>query len=332
MSGMLEKPTPSVGFSPFSEDGLKAILNGIGEGFYAVDREWRILLFNNEAAAHFKRNAEEVVGRELWDVFPGARETELGALFLRTMQSRETVRSETESVIFSGRWLAYRLFPLGDGMGVVFRDVTDRRSAESQRDLLIKELEHRIKNTLTVVQSLAEQTFRGSNADRDLHRSFSARLASLGRIHAVLTQQSWHSADLRETIETSLGPHGIAKDGAFEVRGPSLRVTPRAALTFSMAVHELCTNATKYGALSDPKGRVEIVWRFDDGHLNWTWREQFGPVVVPPSRTGFGSRLIKQSLAAQLNAQAAVTYNPEGIVCFIRAPLSAISDDPETLE
>jgi len=97
------------------------VLNGIGDGFYAVDCDWRILLFNSEASRHFRVAADEVLGRVLWDVFPGARETGLGQMFLRTMASRDTIISETESVIFPGRWLAYRLFPLGDGIGVVER-------------------------------------------------------------------------------------------------------------------------------------------------------------------------------------------------------------------
>ena len=115
-----------------------------------------------------------MLGRNLWETFPRARETGLGQLFVKTMQSRETVRSETESVIFSGHWLAYRLFPLGEGIGVVFRDITDRRSAEAQRDLLIEELEHKIKNTLTMVQSIADQTFRNSGLDPSIQQAFSA--------------------------------------------------------------------------------------------------------------------------------------------------------------
>ena len=203
----MDEPATATRPSLFTEDGLTAIVNGIGEGFYAVDRDWRILLFNNEATEHFHCNPDEVIGRNLWEVFPRARETGLGQLFLRTMQNRKTVRSETEFVVFGGRWLAYRLFPLGDGMGVVFRDITDRRNAETQRDLLMKELEHRIKNTLAIVQSIANQTFRQSGLDPAAQQAFAARLASLGNIHAVLTQRSWDSADLHEIITSAISPH-----------------------------------------------------------------------------------------------------------------------------
>ena len=312
--------------SLFSEGGLKAILNGIGEAFYAVDRDWRILLFNNEAAEHFQRNPDEVVGRSLWEVFPRARDTGLGRLFLKTMESRDTVRSETESVVFGGRWLAYRLFPLGDGMGVVFRDITDRRSAEAQRDLLMKELEHRIKNTLAIVQSIANQTFRQSGLDPAAQQAFAARLASLGNIHAVLTQRSWDSADLHEIITSAVGPHSSTESKRFEIDGPILRLAPQAAVTLSMAVHELCTNAVTYGALSAAAGSVEIKWSIDKNQFRWSWREQSGPPVVPPAQTGFGTRLIERSLATQLSAEVKIVYEPAGVVCTIDAPLSAVRD------
>lgn len=309
-----------------TEAGLKTILNGIGEGFYAVDRDWRIVLFNNEAAQHFKRAPEDVIGCNLWETFPRARDTGLGQLFLRTMDSRETIRSETESVVFAGRWLAYRLFPLGDGIGVVFRDITDRRSAEAQRDLLVQELEHRIKNTLTLVQSISEQTFRNSGVDSAKLQAFSARLVSLSNVHSVLTQRSWDSADLHEVIAAAIGPYRTLERERFGVNGPILRLRPTAAVAFSMATHELSTNATKYGALSAEAGWVGINWSTEQGQFRWVWHELGGPTVVPPGQIGFGSRLIERSLAAQLSGEVKVDYEPTGLVCTIDAPLKKISE------
>jgi PAS domain S-box-containing protein len=309
-----------------TEDGLKTILDGIGEGFYAVDRDWRIVLFNNEAAQYFRLAPEQVIGRILWEIFPRARETGLGQLFLRTMQSREAIRSETESVIFKGHWLAYRLFPLGDGIGVVFRDITDRRSAEMQRDLLMKELEHRIKNTLTMVQSIADQTFRNSSVDPSVQQVFAARLISLGNAHALLTQRSWDSADLHEIITVAVDPHRTPQTQRFQIDGPILRLGPKAAVALSMAVHELSTNATKYGALTVEQGRVEITWLVDHDQFRWTWREQGGPLVAPPKQIGFGSRLIERMLAAQLYGQVKMDYQPTGLVCSIDAPLHTMCD------
>ena len=169
----LQHPAPDL------EAELATILEGIGEGFYAVDREWRFRRFNSEAARHFGRSPHEVLGRNLWETFPGARETPLGQLFLDTMARRQPVRSETRSVVIDGRWLAYRLFPLGDGLGVVFRDVTDRKRAEAQRDLLIKELHHRVNNTLATVQAIAAQTFGNSGCGGRARARRSRRVCSI---------------------------------------------------------------------------------------------------------------------------------------------------------
>jgi two-component sensor histidine kinase len=306
-----------------TDAGLRTILDGIGEGFYAVDCDWRILLFNSEASRHFRVAADEVLGRVLWDVFPGARETGLGQMFLRTMASRDTIISETESVIFPGRWLAYRLFPLGDGIGVVFRDTTDRRNAEKQRDLVVTELGHRIKNTLALVQSIASQTFSQGAVDPSTRRAFEARLVALSNAQAILTKRSWDSADLHEVLSAAIRPHTVVGRDAFKLDGPMLRLGPKSAVALAMAVHELCTNASKYGALST-NGCVDMLWTIANDRWQWTWRERGGPVVVPPLHKGFGSRMLEQALGAQLAGQATLRYDPDGLRYSIDAPLDFI--------
>jgi two-component sensor histidine kinase len=267
-----------------------------------------------------------LLGRILWEAFPRTRETGLGQLFVKTMDSRETIRSETESVVFPERWMAYRLFPLGDGVGVVFRDTTDRRSAEAQRDLLIRELEHRINNTLTTVQSIAAQTFRNAGLDAAVRRAFEARLIALSNVHGILTQRSWDSADLHEVIAAALRAHSTPEKARFTVQGPPLRLGPKSAVALSMAMHELCTNATKYGALSTDAGHVDVTWTVEDGRLLWWWRERGGPTVAPPTRKGFGSGMIERSLAAQLSGHVTIDYQPTGLSCAIEAPLDAIRE------
>jgi PAS domain S-box-containing protein len=303
---------------------LNTILDGIGEGFYAVDRNWRIVLFNSEAALHFRRPREEMIGRSLWELFPKALESRLGQLFVKTMQSREPIRDEEESVIFPGQWMAFRLFPLGDGIGVVFRDTTDRRMAEAQRDLLITELGHRIRNTLALVHSIASQTFGAAGVDAAVRRSFEARLVALGNAHAVLTRRNWESADLGEVIRAAAAPHCAKDDARFSTQGPPVRLGPKTAVALAMAVHELCTNAVKYGALSVPAGRVEVSWTAEAGRMRLAWRERGGPQVVAPLHTGFGSLLIERSLAAQLQGRVTMEYAAEGLSCAIDAPLDAI--------
>ena len=156
--------------------------------------------------------------------------------------------------------MSYRLFPLGDGMGIVFRDMTDRKRAEEQRDLLISELEHRVKNTLATVQSIASQSFRTAGVEPEALRAFDARLIALGNVHSVLTKQSWDAADLHDVVWAALRPHSAPDRERFTVEGPNVQVGPKCAVAFSMAVHELATNAIKYGALSAETGHVDIAW------------------------------------------------------------------------
>jgi two-component sensor histidine kinase len=314
-----------VGKAKEHESELTTILEGIGEGFYAVDRDWRITHFNSEASRHFQRPADEMVGRVLWEIFPTASDTDLGRTFFSTMASRATVRGESMSVLVGPRWLAYRLFPLGDGMGIVFRDVTDFKNAEAHRELLINELNHRVKNTLTMVQAIATQTFKG--VDAGAREDFEQRLLTLSNVHSLLTDESWDSAELHAVIRASLRPHLGGARERLRFEGPNLRLRPKGAVALSMALHELATNALKYGALSVEGGSVSLGWTAGDGRFRLRWQERDGPTVRPPSRTGFGSRMIERGLSAELQGEVRIDFRPDGVVCTIDAPLASISDE-----
>ena len=309
-----------------SETELRLILEGIGEGFYAVDRDWRIRRFNSEAARHFGRSPLEVLGRNLWELFPGARETELGRLFLEAMATRKSMRSETASVVIAGRWLSYGLFPLGDGLGVVFRDITDRKKAEEQRDLLIRELDHRVKNTLASVQAIAGQTFR--DVEANARQVFEGRLRTLSNAHLALTDENWRSVTLRDLVLSTLQPV-LADQSLYSASGPNLRVQPKSAVALSMAIHELCTNAIKYGALSVETGRVAIAWEIDGSRFRLCWQEHGGPPVAAPERKGFGSVMIERALAAQIEGEVNIDYARAGLICSIDAPLVAVEEGQE---
>ena len=303
---------------------LETILEGIGEAFYSVDRNWVFTRFNNEASKHFRRPKEEMLGRKLWDVFPQALDTDLGRTFLSTMASRATIRSEAMSVLVGPRWLAYRLFPVGDGMGVVFRDITDFKHAEQHRELLINELNHRVKNTLTMVQSVAAQTFR--SVDLAALQDFEERLLTLSNVHGLLTGERWDSADMHDIVRTSLRPHLGADRVRLSFDGPRLRLRPKSVVALSMALHELGTNALKYGALSGERGQVTLSWSADNGRFRLRWEESGGPPVTRPAATGFGSRLIERGLSAELQGAARLDFEPGGVVCTIDAPLEAIEE------
>lgn len=307
------------------EDELTAILEGIGEGFYAVDRDWRITRFNSEASRHFQRPASEMVGRVLWDIFPGAVDTDLGRTFFDTMARRATIRGETLSVVIGPRRLAYRLFPLGDGMGIVFRDVTDLRHAEEHRELLIAELSHRVKNTLAMVQAIAAQTFKG--VDSAARADFDQRLLTLSGVHGLLTDEHWDSAEIHDIVRTSLRPHLGSKGARLAYDGPEFRMNPKSAVALSLALHELGTNALKYGSLSNDAGKVALAWSTEAGRFQFRWQESGGPAVTPPGRTGFGSRMIERGLSSELQGDVRIDYRPDGVVCTIDSPLDAVREE-----
>jgi two-component sensor histidine kinase len=174
-----------------------------------------------------------------------------------------------------------------------------------------------VKNTLAPVQSIAHETLRGGAATREARDLLTARLLALSAAHDVLTSESWEGADMVEVVAAALRPYDSTR---YAAEGAPHRVGPRAALAISMALHELATNALKYGALSGNAGHVRVSWSATgDGGLTLTWREEGGPPVVPPTRVGFGSRLLRQGLMADLGGGADLRFEPGGLVCVIQA-------------
>jgi two-component sensor histidine kinase len=195
--------------------------------------------------------------------------------------------------------------------------------SEMLHGLLINELNHRVKNTLATIQSIAAQTLRRADDPAEAIDKFTARLISLGRTHNALSDRKWESAEVRELVDGALAPY-LGKDGArIRATGPGLRLSPRSALALAMALHELATNAAKYGALSNQRGRLFIDWALTDNEtrrVRLTWREIDGPPVAPPIRSGFGSKLIENG-TSHIGGRAKIEFSPAGIVCTIECPL-----------
>ncbi|WP_052003086.1 HWE histidine kinase domain-containing protein [Microvirga sp. BSC39] len=206
------------------------------------------------------------------------------------------------------------------------RDITDRKRAEEQRTLLINELNHRVKNTLATVQSIASQTLRNASTMQEAKEAFEGRLMALARAHDVLTTENWEGAELRNVVAQAVAPYRSLSEDRLTIEGPEVRLSPRIALALSMALQELTTNAVKHGSLSNETGRVDVVWDIAEtqpgGRLRLRWQESGGPPVEPPTRQGFGSRLIERSLARELNGDVQITFHPEGVLCTVDAPLA----------
>ena len=233
------------------------------------------------------------------------------------------------------RWFLSRALPVHDVDGQVAcwfgtnTDITELREADERQKLLLAELNHRVKNTLAAVQSLAGQTLRNADSLEAFGDKFSGRLLALSRSHDLLARETWQGADLGAVVAETLAPYGSESGAArIALAGPAVRLAPTAAVTLGVAFHELSTNAAKYGALSTAAGEVAVDWSIDwrGGKmpaLEICWRESGGPPVEPPPRSGFGLRLIEQGLALELSAEVRLDFAPDGLKCHIRLPLSA---------
>jgi PAS domain S-box-containing protein len=207
-------------------------------------------------------------------------------------------------------------------IGVV-ADITDRKRLEEHQQLLVHELNHRVKNTLTIIQSITRQTLVNAGASQHVREALENRLGALASAHDVLTREKWESASLRQAIEGALAGLGVAPSRT-RLAGPDVALAPKTFVAIAMAIHELATNAMKYGALSNAEGRVLLAWNLAAGRLKLEWREEGGPLVAAPSRRGFGTRLIQRGLAAELAGRVDLEFRPEGLTCRIDAPVPAL--------
>ncbi len=197
--------------------------------------------------------------------------------------------------------------------------------AEQRQALLVRELHHRIRNTLALVQSLLGSTARSSSSIDQFYHAFSARIASLARNQTLLTEDYWQMASLREMLESELRFYIRQRQGRVVLKGPPLDLSADLAVPVGMALHELTSNAVRHGALSGPKGRVEVTWDLKqiDGarKLHLEWAERDGPPVQEPQQRGFGSTLLDRVLTLQANAHVQITFDKHGLTFRMEAPL-----------
>jgi PAS domain S-box-containing protein len=217
---------------------------------------------------------------------------------------------------------------LASRMVGVSLDITARKLAEERQRLLVDELNHRVKNTLATVQSIALQTRRGSQSLPTFEAAFLSRLDALAGVHDLLSQVSWEGASLAAVVRETLAPHLGPGESAerLSLSGPDVRLGPNAAVTLTMAFHELATNAAKYGALSVGSGKVDVQWRANGastpGEIEIQWRESGGPPVSVPVRRGFGTRFLERGMAREFDGIVVLDFAPDGVCCQMRMPLS----------
>jgi two-component sensor histidine kinase len=296
-----------------------------------LDEQFRIVEANASFTGLAGQVAEVPTGRPFTEAMPDLAPVLL-PLLQQSQRSGEALPGRDINVEagYGGQSLQYAVAaePVcpPDGpmlLSLVIMDVTARAAAEVWRGEVMAELNHRVKNTLATVQAIARQSFRSGPLDSRARETFEARLQALSRAHDLLTRENWDGTDMASVVAQVLAPYQRQR---FEIGGPELRLTPRVALALTLALHELATNAAKYGALSVPTGRVTITWTVrpsDPPHLALRWQERSGPPVSPPSQKGFGSRLIERSLALELAGEVHISYEPNGVLCDISAPLPA---------
>jgi len=310
---------------------LAAIIESSDDAIISKNLNGIITSWNRGAERLFGYRAEEVVGQPVTVLIPEDRQDEEPRILERLRRGErvdhfETIRRRKDGSLVE---ISLTISPVRDaqdmivGASKIARDITERRRAERLQQTLVHELNHRVKNILATVQAIARQTFRSGPLDSRARETFEARLHALSRAHDLLTRENWDGAEMAAVVAQVLAPYQRQR---FEIEGPQLRLPPRVALALTLALHELATNAAKYGALSVPSGRVAITWAVRPGdppHLALRWQEHGGPLVSPPAQTGFGSRLIERSLALELAGEVHVTYEPSGVVCDVSAPVPA---------
>lgn len=324
---------------------LDAVLNNASVAIFLMDERQQCVYMN--------RAAEKLTGYLLSDVlrldkplhdiihhtYPDGRPFPLAECAIdRAFPEHNHIQGEEFFVHKDGSFypVGFTASPIRDedsqtiGTIIEVRDIREEKLAQETQQLLVNELNHRVKNTLATVQAVAWQSFK-EVAPEALQR-FSGRLSVLGKAHNILTTIAWHNAAVADLVASAIEPFGEER---FVVTGPACDLHPKAVVSLSMALHELATNAVKYGSLSVPAGTVTIAWDCkhdkDLHQFELTWQERGGPAVTQPEHRGFGTRLIERQLAMEFGGKAKIDFEPSGLVCQMHLEMPA-NPDPIQLQ
>jgi PAS domain S-box-containing protein len=316
---------------------LAAIVSSSDDAIISKTLEGKITSWNTGATRIFGYQPDEMIGQSILKIIPTDLHDEEADILAKLRSGERVDHYETVRITKDRQHINVSLTvsPLRDrfgrivGASKVARDITERKRAEKSQHLLIDELNHRVRNTLAVVQSIAAQTLSRSTRPADFVASFSARIQALARVHTLLAESSWRGADLLELIRGELDV-GLASRVSYS--GPSVMLDPRVASHLGMVLHELATNARKYGALSVAEGSIIIRWNVraaEERTLVLQWKEKGSPNVRAPRKRGFGTTLIEESVKAH-GGHAAIQYLKDGIICSITLPLPEQTGTPWT--
>jgi PAS domain S-box-containing protein len=310
------------------ERRLSAIVESSDDAIVSKDLDGVIITWNKGAERLFGYLAEEIIGKPITILIPADRQQEEHEILERIRRGERVDHFETERQRKDGSvvHISLSVSPVSDEFGEIVgaskiaRDITDQKRREELINLLAREADHRTKNLLTVAQATVH--LAQGDTPAALKTAIEGRLKALGNAHALLAQSRWAGADLSKLVAEELAPHARASESLIETDGPSVMLRPDQAQAMALALHELVTNAVKYGALSVATGRVRIAWGLRSANrLFVRWVETGGPRVKPPERQGFGTRVMTRMICDQLNGEVDFDWREEGVICDIATPL-----------
>ncbi len=339
LAGMAIERTRTEAALRSSEQRLRALVQSAPVCIHEVDPDRRLVSMNAAGLRMIGATTEaQIIGKPYLDcVSDGDRARVTG--LLEAALAGESVEFEFEftgSIDDPPRVFTSSLVPLKDPDGVVMRlmgvsqDITDRRQAERQQALMVQELDHRVKNNLAAVISIAQQTVAGSESIEDFESALTGRIRSMGIAHEMLAKARWEGVQLQDMLTRVLDPYRRDKPDCIKLSGPDMMLPAAIATPICMAVHELAVNAAKYVCLSNSAGQVIVTWervKGDPAQLRLEWRETGGPPVSQPVRQGRGTMLIERMIDYQLHGEASLNFDPSGVSCSISVPLVEAGED-----
>ncbi len=312
---------------------LSAIVESSDDAILSKNLDGIVMSWNRGAERLFGYSADEMIGKSVTILIPAERQDEEPHILGRIRRGEhiehyETVRLRKDGSLID---ISLSVSPIKGAGGKIIgaskiaRDISERKQAQARQDMLTRELHHRTKNLFAVVQSVVSRSFAGKHTVKDAETAVKNRLRSLAQTHALLVEKDWQGADLAAVVRTEMSPY----PDRVTIDGPTLMLSSQAAQNFALAVHELATNAAKYGALSDQAGWVHISWSVvqpnGDSQFSFRWQERGGPLVKPPAIKGFGAVVLEQVMAEYFAVPPKIEFASSGVCYELNGPLQAVT-------